>query len=479
MLSLICIIHNMSTRAFNLSDINITNININDLNKYFPDCLDGIDFSNDNKVNSNSENKITECFNCNDTNIIEDYTQGNLVCKNCGQVLDGVIDFNPEWKQFDDDDKANARCGMPINIHLPQSSLGTTFTGGGRNRIKILHGWNSMPYNERSLNNEFKKIKDVCLKGNILKCVEDDAIIMYRLANESKIINNKKTRAVITRGINRISISAACVFFACSRNEVIRTSKEIANLYNISDTEMNRGCKNLLKLLKNKNVHMKMGTSKPENFIKRYCDKLKIKNIFAIEAIKIAKNVEKLNIASGHTPYSTAAASILLMSDIYNLKTITKKKLAKEFNISDVTITKTYKEIQPHNEVLISDNKTNKIVIEIQAAMEKESLPPEILKRMQKFGVVNKVDDVVKVDLDLEYDLDDELDLYDVSSNELEDEFDDEIDYDKQFDKIDNLIKSIKKSNIKKNINIMNEIIYIMKNINDNIFKEFQLIYKY
>jgi transcription initiation factor TFIIB len=466
MLSLICIINNMSTRTFNLSDINISNINIYDLNKYFPDCQDGIDFNNDNKVNSNKGNinKITECFNCNDTDIIEDYTQGNMVCKNCGQVLDGVIDFNPEWKQFDDDDKANARCGMPINIHLPQSSLGTTFAGGGRNRIKILHGWNSMPYNERSLNNEFKKIKDVCLKGNILKCVEDDAIIMYRLANESKIINNKKTRAVITRGINRISISAACVFFACSRNEVIRTSKEIANLYNISDTEMNRGCKNLLKLLKNKNVHMKMGTSKPENFIKRYCDKLKIKNIFAIEAIKIAKNVEKLNIASGHTPYSTAAASILLMSDIYNLKTITKKKLAKEFNISDVTITKTYKEIQPYNKVLINDTKTNEIVITIKSEMDKESLPPEILKRMQKFGVVNivdKLDDVVDI-VDNESDEDNEFNyLYN-------DEHDD--------NNFDILIKSMKYSNIKKNINTMNEIVYILKNINEELINKYNKV---
>ncbi len=375
---------------FNIDNIDLTNINIKDFNKYF-ECLDGIDFdeTDDNKVNNNGNiNKIKQCFNCDNSDIIEDYTEGKLLCKSCGQVLDGgIIDFNPEWKQFDDDDKANGRCSMPINIHLPQSSLGTNIGGTARNRIKRLHGWNSMPYDERSLNKEFKKIKDVCLKGGIMKCVEDDAIVMYRRANESRIVNNKKSKAVITRGINRISISAACVFFACSRNDVIRTSKEIATLYIINDTEMNRGCKNLLKLLKNKNVTLKMGTSKPENFIKRYCDKLKIKNAFTNEAVKIAVNIEKLNIASGHTPYSTAAASILLMSNIYNLKTITKKKLAKEFGISEVTITKTYKEIELYKKVLINNDKTNNIVVDIKDDMDNEYIPLEILERMKKFGL--------------------------------------------------------------------------------------------
>ena len=370
----------------------INNINIRDLDKYF-DCLDGIDFDSiddirSNKVNNKNKNTDkSKCFNCNSCDIMEDYSHGIMVCKSCGQVLDGIIDFNPEWKQYDDADKANGRCSAPINIHLPQSSLGTSLTGNSRNRIKRLDGWSSMPYNERSLNNEFKKIKDVCTKGGILKCVEDDALIMYKRANESKLVNNKRTRAVITRGINRISISAACVFYACSRNDVIRTSREIANLYNISDTEMNRGCKNLLKLLKNKNVILKMGTSKPEGFIKRYCDKLKIKNIFTEEAINIAKNIEKLNIASGHTPYSSAAASILLMCDIYGLKNITKKKLAKEFGISDVTITKTYKEIEEHKKVLINNSTVDNIVIEINDDMDNEDIPPEILEKMKRFGL--------------------------------------------------------------------------------------------
>lgn len=441
-----------------INEINIKNIDMNEINKYFSDYTESIDTEPKKKefngVNNQSKNtnKINKCPSCLEGEIMEDYSQGNIVCKNCGQVLEGIIDFNPEWKQFDDDDKANGRCGMPINIHLPQSSLGTTIAGMGRSRIKILHGWNAMPYNERSLNNEFKTIKDACLRGGIMKCVEDDAIVLYKTANESKNIGTKKNRTVITRGLNRISINAGCVFFACSRNGVTRTSKEIANLYGINDTEMNRGCKNLLKLLKNKNVSMKMGTSKPENFIKRYCDDLKIKNIYTDEAIKIASNIEKLNIASGHTPYSSAAASILLMAEIYNLKSITKKKLAKEFNISDVTITKTYSEIQNYRDVLLNNKKTEEIVKKINIDMENETTPPEILERMKKFGLVD--DSVVIVEKI------DEIN----TTNILE----------KKYETIIDMLNKIDKEDISKKVSLMMETNDVLSKIKSHIISSYE-----
>lgn len=372
-------------------DINV--MNINELNKYFSEYIEGIDFdkilNGSNEVNNQKKgNTSAMCPTCEKDDVIEDYSQGILVCRNCGRVLENILDYNPEWKQFEDDDKANGRCSMPINVLLPQSSLGTSISGMGTNRLKILHGWNAMPYKERSLNKEFKKIHDVCQKGGILKCVEDDAKIMYKMTSECKHSSGKNMgKCIITRGINRVSISAACVFFACIRKGVTRTSKEIALLYNIKDLEMNRGCKNLLKMLKIRKTSFKMGTSKPEHFIRRYCAELKIKNQFIEEALKIATNVERLNIASGHTPYSTAAASILLMAEMNKLSFITKKKLAGEFDISDVTIGKTLKEIAPYKQVLVDNEATDTIVSRIKKDMETQTFSSEVLEKMKKFGI--------------------------------------------------------------------------------------------
>ncbi len=51
---------------------------------------------------------------------------------------------------------------------------------------------------------------------------------MYASASKCKHATGKNIgKYVITRGTNRISISAGCVFFACIRRGMTRTSKEI------------------------------------------------------------------------------------------------------------------------------------------------------------------------------------------------------------------------------------------------------------
>lgn len=381
----------------NISGNKSGDISLDDISKYFDGYINDIDFDNfffnNNKQNDKkNENKNTIgkniCPECEKDSIVEDHSAGIVVCTNCGTVLDGILDFNPEWKQFEEEDKSQARCGMPINIHLQQSSLGTSIGGMGKNRIKTLHIWNTVPYKERSLSNEFKKIREVCQKAEIYKCIEEDAINMYAKASQCKHSTGKNIgKYIITRGINRISISAGCLFFACIRRGMTRTSKEIALLYGIKDVDMHRGCKNLLKFLKIMKMDIKMGTSKPEHFVKRFCNELKIKNQYIDEAVKIASNLEKLNLASDHTPYSLAAASILLMANIHQINSISKRKLADQFNISDVTISKTLKEIEPYKYVLTDTNATEKLMIKIKKDMDNEKIPSEVLERMKKFGI--------------------------------------------------------------------------------------------
>ena len=307
-----------------------------------------------------------------------------------------MVDSNPEWKHFEDDDKTHAvsRCGPPINKLLPQSSLGTSISGYGGGRLKILQGWGAMPYRERSLYNEYKKIHDKCTKAKILKCIEEDAKIMYKTISECKHTKGKNVgKYIITRGINRMSIVAACLFYACIRKNMTRTSKEIASLFDISSVEMNRGCKSFLKLLKIRKFNMNMGTSKPHHFVKTHCHQLEIPTKYIDKTFKIVKNIEKLNIVSVHTPFSVAAACILLMADMYNLRSITKKKVSLNFDISEVTITKTYKKIELYKKILINDVLVNKILERVDRESKKVETPDGVKNRMKQFGMT--MDDVV------------------------------------------------------------------------------------
>lgn len=380
-----------------IQSFDINNVDFNELNKYFSEFVEATNFDNTDKSEnynktSNHERNIDECTNCGGNNYVEDYAQGIVVCTQCGDVVRTMFDQNPEWKQYDDDDKAGARCSQAFNVLLPQSSLGTSVGGYVNSRTKRLHSWVQMPYKERALNKEFKIIHDVCQKAGILKCVEDDTKIMYKMASECTHQTGQKAgKQVITRGVNRKSIIAACLFFACVRKGVTRTSKEIAQLWGISESDMNKGRRNLQKLFKIKDkvkkAMLNTETSKPEHFIRRFCNALQIKNQYIEEALKIAINIEKLNIASSHTPCSSAAASILLMAEINNLDHITKKKLANQFEISDSTIFETYKEMAPYKNVLVNTDSTNAIVKQINKDMITQEVPQDVLERMKKFGI--------------------------------------------------------------------------------------------
>ena len=92
-----------------------------------------------------------------------------------------MIDLKSDYIQYNDDNRRdNNRASHSISQLLPQSSTATTISGNCSSRIKTLHGWSAMPYKERSLNEVFKIIAAKCQQGNILKCIEDDAKIMYK-----------------------------------------------------------------------------------------------------------------------------------------------------------------------------------------------------------------------------------------------------------------------------------------------------------
>lgn len=442
------------------------------------DIFDDIDFDLQ-KEKIEEENKDC-CPKCLKTNtIVEDTIYSILVCTNCGQVTGNLVDQNPEWRQFEDDNgKTDSRCSMPVNRLLPQSSLGTTIGGNFKSRLKTLHTWSQMPYKERSLNAVFKIIQNKCQKGLIVKCIEDDAKIMYKSISECKHFRGKnKGKCVIIRGKNRESLIAACVFFACRRNGKTRSPKEIADLFELKYTEITKGCKNFLKLMKIRKLGINIGTSKPEHFVTRFCNELKIKRQYIDQAVQIAKNIRKLNIATVHTPFSIATSSILLMADLNDLKSITKKKLSNKFGVSEVTITKTFKTIEQYKRALINDKTTDQLVEIIKQNRIRDKIPDNILEKFKKFNIEpTKKQDSIENNISKEKIQDDSNDFVDIVDDlenlsdldDLEglDDLDDIEDLDElEYSDDDDI-------NIKYSLNIEDDIDQYIDNINLEIYEK-------
>ena len=343
--------------------------------------------------------------------LLTDMQGGMIICTNCGQCTESILDHGPESRQYDEDKNEMKSGNIPINKLLPQSSLGTTIGGSCRGRLKILHAWCAMPYEERSKNTVFKIIEKRCRDFDIPKCIEDDAKIMYNGICECKRDDGKQIgKRIIIRGLNRVSLIAACVFFGCKRNGMTRSPKEIAKIFDIKYTDMTKGCKNFSNLYKTLKINKNkdLGTSKPEDFITRFCKELKIKEPYISKTLQIAKNISKLNIASIHTPTSAASCCILLMADINNLYHISRKLISAQFNISEVTLSKTFRKIEIYKKALVDDNLTNKICEIIKQSENNYIIPKEIEEKADYFkGIINE---------DIEYNSDDEIydcDVYD------------------------------------------------------------------
>lgn len=303
-----------------------------------------------------------ECKNCNKKNtLISNAKDGIIVCNDCGMIYYELIDCTPEWKMNNDDTASNGRYGMATNFFLPQSSLGTTIAGSQYNRLKRLHNWGAMPYRERSLLVVLEDINVRCEKYGIKKNIIDTAKLMYKKISEYKHFKGKnKGKYIIIRGSNRKSLIAACVFFACKINGTTRSPKEIAKIFELKITDITKGCKKFLQLMKNYDTMYTLDSSTPEHFIARYCNALNIHKNYIEIAIIISKNVKCLGLASDHTPPSIAAGSILLMSKINNLA-LTKKIISKKFSISEVTISKIYNKIEEHKKILVDTQKTQEL----------------------------------------------------------------------------------------------------------------------
>lgn len=303
-----------------------------DLEDYF-ESLDEI--TND-KINKEDNSCCTNMNNY----IIHN---GMTTCKCCNKIISNISD-GAEWRYYGSSDTKSAdptRCGMPTNILLPESSIGSTINfknnSKSMNQIRRYQNFHGMPYKERSKYKVFNLITEKCDKNNI----------NVKIIGEAKSLYSNICEIKISRGSNRDGIIAACVYFACKECNVPRASKEIAEVFDIDITVMTKGCKKFQEIMnlnkRNKN-RIKNKSINPRDFIERFCDKIDIE-------INVIYNICDIclshNIISQNTPQSIAAGCIYYYIKENSLN-INKKDLSDICKISEVTINKCYKKIEEH-----------------------------------------------------------------------------------------------------------------------------------
>jgi len=310
--------------------------------------LDGL------KENTTKLSVLNECNNCSNSELIED--NGKIICKDCGNINYEVIDTNPEWRYYGNDDSKYSdptRVGLPTNELLPESSLGSTigFRYGETyemKKIRNYHLWNAMPYKERSLYNVFDSIQVRALNNGIPLCIIEEAKNLYKQISDVKI----------HRGSNRNGIIASCIYKACRLQGSPRSAKEIAEMFKLNISHMTKGCKKFEEIIHMnvcKNKLMSNSATKSSDFVQRFCSKINIGTNICNICIYVCDKSEEYNLVSKCIPPSIAAGSIFLVCNLLKIN-ITKKEISQICKISEVTISKCYKNLYKyHTKILPAD----------------------------------------------------------------------------------------------------------------------------
>jgi transcription initiation factor TFIIIB Brf1 subunit/transcription initiation factor TFIIB len=383
--------YNMNKSEDNNID-DLDNINIDDIENL--DNLDNLDcskFFSDiyNNIMTNGDTiRLSKCSRCDSDDFIEDYTNGIIICT-CGQVINNLFDTTNDVRQYEDDNKQeNKRYNKVTNELLPQSSLGAKLPYNIKGNLHKIQSWSAMPYKERSLNNDFKIINSVCEKLNLSKNIQNSANIYYAAAKSCKHQEgDNEGKNIITRGKNNKGIQGGCIWISCKKYNIPVLSKDIAENFNLTIKELNKGIKSLKRLLEIKNMSVQLNVIGSEEYVRKYCTSLNVKTEYMDQAIQIAKNIDKLNIITEHTQFSIAATSVLIMAELNSITNVTKKSLKEMFGVSNVTISKTYKKLEKIKHILIDDNKVNKLVDKIKTLNEEQELTNDIKIRMEKFNI--------------------------------------------------------------------------------------------
>jgi len=360
----------------NISDDNLWNI------------LENITDNTTSIINKSDQS----CNNCTSINIIYSSEYNTYVCSNCGLQSCEILDDSPEWNNYEDT-KDTGRCGPPTSAFFPKSSLGTTINAPGFSKMKMLRTWGQVPYKERSLAEVLNDIDMKCKKYKITKAVIDNTKILYKNIREIKYdTGENKGKTIIIRGINRKQIISACLYFGAILQKSPRSTKEVADIFNLNIKQITKGCRNFLELMKDNFILFDIKPFHGSDFIERFGTKIKLSKDAIILAKIIAENTYKLDIASDHQPTSIAAACILLSSNIFD-ENISKKTISDEFKISDVTIVKTYKKISQYQKIFINSDLTTKIL----NIMNLNILNIDLIDDLDESDVIKKDTKLIKI----------------------------------------------------------------------------------
>jgi len=293
------------------------------------------------------EEAIEVCPECGSPRIIRDYKRGELVCQDCGYVIEErYIDAGPEWRAFDSEQKEKrSRVGAPITYTIHDKGLSTIIDWNNkdyygkaisiRTRAQLfrLRKWQRRirisNATERNLAFALSELDRMASALGLPKSVRETAAVIYRKAIEKNLIRGRSIEGVV----------AAALYAACRQAGVPRTLDEIAQYSRVDRKEIGRTYRFIAREL-----GLKLMPTSPADYVPRFCAALGLSGEVQRKAIEIIKKAEERELTSGRGPTGVAAAAIYIASILCGERR-TQREVAEVAGVTEVTIRNRYKEL--------------------------------------------------------------------------------------------------------------------------------------
>jgi transcription initiation factor TFIIB len=291
--------------------------------------------------------ETNKCPECNSSHIIKDYSRAELVCDNCGLVVEEeLFDYGPDWRAFDNEQREKrAHTGAPVNYMLPDKGLSTTigwsnkdFHGKSipnKNRAQVyrLRKWQKRTRvnntTHRNIAIALASLDRLTSRMGLPRAVRENAAMIYRKAAMKNIV----------RGRSIDGVAAAALYAACRQCQVPRTLDEVSDAANIPRKEIGRNYRYIVREL-----GLKLMPPTPEDYISRFCSALKLSPKVQAKTLQMLKDFADLELTTGRGPTGVAAASLYITSVLCGERR-TQREVADVAGVTEVTIRNRYKEL--------------------------------------------------------------------------------------------------------------------------------------
>jgi transcription initiation factor TFIIB len=299
---------------------------------------------------------IEICPECNSKSLTKDYERAEIVCNDCGLVIDEkIMDTGPEWRAFDYEQRVKrSRVGAPMTYTIHDKGLSTVIDWRNkdsygkdiapRERAQIyrLRKWQQRirvsNATERNLAFALTELDRVASRLTLPRNVRETAAVVYRKAVEKGLI----------RGRSIEGVAAASLYAACRQCKVPRTLDEIADSAKLNRKEIGRTYRFVSREL---SISLKPTT--PIDYVPRFGSELSLSGEVQSKAIEILRKAMSQELTSGRGPTGVSAAALYIASVLLGERR-TQREVADVAGVTEVTIRNRYKELAERLDIEIT-----------------------------------------------------------------------------------------------------------------------------